>query len=101
MSVTVRGKLPAGDADGLQRAAITLRADPDAEFIVVMRLELNRTIDRRRNDDDPIVYELTPTAVELIDEFGDRAGVASIMNLAYERRTGKTPLPFGSTLDET
>lgn len=98
MSVTLRGKLPAGDADGLQKAASRLRQDPDTMFLVVMRVDLNRIIRRRHNDDDPVIYELSPTAIELIDEPGDYAAVSSIMNLAYERRTGNVALPFGADL---
>lgn len=103
MSVTVRGKLPPSDADGLQKAANTLRVkrNRDDVFLVVMRLQCTRVIEKLHNADDPVTYELGVASAEIIDEEGDRAFLSSVMNAAYERRTGKAPLPFGTLLDTT
>lgn len=101
MSVTVRGKLPPNDSDGLQKAAHSLRfkRDRDHVFLVVMRMQCAKVIEKLHDEQDPVTYELGVASVEIIDEDGDLAAINSIMNLAYERRTGKAPLPFGTIFD--
>jgi hypothetical protein len=101
MSVTIRGKLPNNDADGLQKAANALRVkrNRDEVIVVAMRLVCTRVIEKLHDPDDPVQYELGVASVEIIDEDGDRSFVSSVMNAAYERRTGKAPLPFGTMLE--
>jgi hypothetical protein len=94
MSVTVRGKLPTDD--GLQRAASRLRTKRhrDDDLVVAARLVLHRVIEKMHDPDDPIQYELAVVAIEIIDEEGDRSFLDSVIDAAYERRTGKHALPF-------
>jgi hypothetical protein len=96
MTVTLRSKLPVGDGDGLQKAASRLRTKRhrDDEMVIAARVVLHRVIEKMHDPNDPIQYELAVVAIEIIDEEGDRSFLDSVIHSAYERRTGKQPLPF-------
>ena len=98
MSVTIRGKSPGGDRDGLQSRCDDLRTLREP-IIVVAVLYPRQVIDQLDDDSDPYRVVVAIAQVEALDDM--EAGAArALLEGAYERRTGKQPLPFGSMLDD-
>lgn len=100
MSVTIKGKLPKGDKDGLQALERTLReedADGGNLYTVVMTVCPGAVVQHLGGEDESTEQEwqMKIHQVEVVGETGDRSFVESVMRTVYERRTGKQPLPFG------
>jgi hypothetical protein len=94
MSVHLSGRMPTGDKDGLQTAESDLREL--REPIVVVAVLYPRTVaDVLDRPNDPSAVTCGVSAIEALS--GDEAMAAhALMGGAYERRTGKAPLPFGA-----
>ena len=98
MSVRISSRLPTGDRDGLQVAEHDLRELREPVVIVALAYprEVADVLDR---PSDPSAILCGVSAIEVLS--GDEAMAAhSLLAGAYERRTGKQPLPFGMVLGE-
>jgi hypothetical protein len=101
MTVTIKGKLPKGDRDGLQALERTLR-DDDADggnlYTIVMTVCPAALVQHLGGEDESYdrEWQLKIHQIEVVNEDGDRSFVESVMRTVYERRTGKQALPFGS-----
>lgn len=93
MSVTVRAKLPKGDTNGLAHLESSLAADPDLVLVVVGLIRAD-TIEARPHDEaDPVLVKTVLLHLEAVD--GTRRGdLDRLLRTIYEKRTGKTALPF-------
>jgi hypothetical protein len=98
MSVAIRGKLPAGDRDGLQAWTDELRT-LRAPIVVVAALYPREVVEQLDNESDPFKVVLGVAQVEALSDMEADAAKA-LLEGQYERRTGKQPLPFGSMLDD-
>jgi len=93
MSVRMWATLPADHtANGLGVIESALRADPDAEHVIIARIKRKRVT----TDDD--TGETTPTAriihVEVVA--GDmQSGALAMLAAMHTARTGEDTLPFG------
>lgn len=98
MSIRISSRLPTGDRDGLQIVEEDLRRlrEPVVIVAVLYPREVADVLDR---PSDPSSVTCGVSAVETL--FGDEAMAAhSLLAGAYERRTGKQPLPFGMVLED-
>lgn len=99
MSVKIKSRLPKGDRDGLQHLTDQLRRNPDTTVAVVMLLAPHSVTTNLDDQDDPITVDLKVLAIEAPQGL-DASALRSLCTTAYQSRTGKQPLPFGSFLDE-
>lgn len=94
MSVRIAAKRPKGENDGLQPYETELR-EMREPIVIVAVLYPRQLIDVLDEPDDPHRVTLGIAAVEALS--GDEAMAAqALLNGAFERRTGKQPLPFGA-----
>jgi hypothetical protein len=98
MSVAIRGKLPAGDRDGLQVWTDELRTLRHP-IVVVAALYPREVVEQLDNESDPFKVVLGVSQVEALSDM-EADAAKSLLAGAYERRTGKQPLPFGAMLDD-
>lgn len=98
MTVRISAKRPKGEADGLQPWETELREMRES-LVAVVLLYPRSLIDVLDEPDDPHRVVLGISQVEPLS--GDEAMAAhSLMAGAFERRTGKQPLPFGMVWPE-
>ena len=93
MTVTVRAKLPKGDTNGLAHLEGVLAADPDDVLLVVGYLRADTIEARPHDEDDPRCVKTVLLHLEAINGT-DRDKVDKMLRKVYEKRTGKTELPF-------
>lgn len=98
MSITIRGSLPKGDLNGLTAVEEQARLDKDSEVLLVVRAHTRKVTENVGDDADPWTVTLGISQVEAI-RGGDADFVMSTMQVAYEQRTGKVALPFGTVVD--
>jgi hypothetical protein len=97
MSIRIRPTLPKGDQNGLVWLTEDQHNAP-AAVVAVLGLIPQQVIDNVGSEDDPhgVVF-----GIAYIEALGGMDGEAaeSLARAAYERRTGKVALPFGTVLD--
>ena len=97
MSTRIGGRLPGGDHNGLDVIEKEAREHPERPVMLVVLAHVKKVTTNIGDDGDPYTVQLGITQIEAIRGDGQMF-VGSELNRAYEERTGKTPLPFGSVL---
>ena len=89
MSANLAGKLPDGDRNGLAAIATELIENPEKVHVVIALIEVTTNTDSG---------DVVPTArirrVEAIKDPADGNRMRQLLRREWERRTGKTVLPF-------
>lgn len=98
MSISMRGRMPGGDRNGLAQHETHSREHPDQDVVIVARLSLREIKEKLDKEDDPWELVFGVSQIETVSA-DERGFVESIMNGAYERRTGKQGLPFGQVAE--
>jgi len=92
MAVIVRGKLPAGDTNGLARMANQLADEPE-RFYAVCAFDVSKVVSNLDDESDPVSVVVRFAHVEVADP--DQAmKVLDLLTNAYAARTGKRELPW-------
>lgn len=92
MSAKMAGKLPAGEANGLAAIASEMLDNPEKVHVVIALVDCSKiTTDTDSGD-------VVPTArirrIEAIKDPADGKRMRQLLRREWERRTGKTVLPF-------
>lgn len=97
MSVTVRGRLPKGDLNGLAalEGVLSKRNAKSKVHVAVVLIRADTIEEHLHDDDDPRKVKTVIMHVEPLEEAA-AATADELLRQAYAERTGKTPLPFGS-----
>lgn len=97
MSIRIKAPLPKGDRNGLLWLTddIYEKREP---VVVVMLLVPDQIIDKVQSDADPKGLVMQVIGIEALTDM-DAEAAQALLDTAYERRTGRAPLPFGSVLD--
>lgn len=93
MSVTIRGKLPKGDTNGLAHLETVLANDPDRSILAIVLLRTDVVEERPHDDDNPRVVKAAVLHLEPL-EFEARHQADQLLRAAYTERTGKAELPL-------
>jgi hypothetical protein len=93
MSVTVRARLPKGDANGLASWEAALADNPDMVLPIVALVRADTIEAHPHDDDDSRKVKLVFLGIEAPAN-GDRDVVDKMVRAAYGERTGKLALPF-------
>lgn len=99
MTVSLRGRLPGGDANGLGLHETWLREHPDDYVTVVIKAKVKKRTENIGDENNPWTVELGVAAIELIHG-SDASFIDACLRQAYEARTGNASLPFGSQAAE-
>lgn len=91
MSLTLSGKLPKGEANGLDAIVSALTDKPKGRHVVIAILDTKRLITDVESND--VVPEARIRRIEVIPE-EDMEVAERVLMRAFERRTGKATLPF-------
>lgn len=100
MSVKIKGRLPKGDLDGLQQVGKDARLHPGTPIVVVAMLVPNTLTRNLEDAEDTHTVGLRVASIEALDGL-DASAARALLSSAYERRTGKASLPFGTIGDES
>jgi hypothetical protein len=97
MSVRVRGRLPKGELDGLQWVEGSLRVDERPRLVVAMVFpkQIARNVD---DDENPYTITLGISSIEVLSGM-DESAARALLSGAFEQRTGKAGLPFGTVAE--
>lgn len=100
MTTKIAGRLPGGDLNGLDVVEHDARQHPDRPVLIVIKATTRKITTNVGDDSDPYTVQLGIDHIEVIRDDGLAAQfVATELGQAYERRTGKVPLPFGMVVD--
>ena len=92
MSVSISGKLPGGDGNGLEEVVSDLIRDPRKPHVCICIL------DSRKVTTDADTGETVPTArirrIEVIKNPEDMKVAENLMRRALDKRTGREALPY-------
>jgi hypothetical protein len=99
MTVSLRGKLPGGDANGLGLHETYLREHPDEYVTIVVKATVKKRTENIGDENNPWTIELGVSAIELV-RGGDEQFIDACLRQAYEARTGKQSLAFGADVTD-
>lgn len=91
------GRLPDGDANGLDHIVADLVADPRQVRVMVALIDASKVT--THVDEGRVTATARIRRVEAITDEVDRHATRRILQRAYERRTGMTVLPFDLETD--
>lgn len=97
MSVRIRPTLPKGDQNGLTWVTEDQHKDPTT-VLAVVGLTPQQVIDNVGSEDDPHGVVFGFAFIEALSGM-DAEAAEGLARAAYERRTGKVALTFGTVLD--
>ncbi len=92
MSAKFSGRLPKGDANGLAPIGRELLDEPKKVQVVVALIDCSKITDDVDNGDR--IPTIRVRRIEAITDPDDLRRLRMLMEREYERRTGKTMLPF-------
>lgn len=97
MTAKFSGRLPKGDANGLAPIAAELLDCPETVHVVLALIDCSKiTVDVDNGDRVPTIRIRRIEAVQNAD---DRDRLRMLLEREFERRTGKTVLPFELEMD--
>lgn len=92
MSASLSGSLPKGEANGLAGLVAQLIAEPEVVHVAVILFDVSKVT--TKVDDGDVVPTIRIRRVEAITDGQDRKRLRMLLMREFERRTGKTTLPF-------
>jgi hypothetical protein len=99
VSASLSGRLPKGEANGLGPIGRQLLEEPDQVQVAVVLLDCSKITEEVDTGDR--VPTIRIRRIEAIVDRDDREHVRRFLLREYERRTGKTVLPFELERDLT
>lgn len=100
MAVSIRGRLPAGDRNGLAHVEPTLAANPETEIVAIIRLTAKEIVEKVGQDGE-FEFKMGVVQLEALLDPADRDFALSQLRTAHENRTGRPSLPFGADVQDT
>lgn len=94
MAVSIRGRLPSGDKNGLAHVEPQLSEDPTTEVVAIVRLASREVVEKVGSDE--FEYRMGVVQIEALLDPGDRDFALAQLRSAHENRTGRPSLPFGA-----
>lgn len=92
MGAKLAGKLPSGDANGLAAIAGEMLENPEQVHVVIALVDCSKiTTD---TDSGDVVPTARVRRIEAIKDPADGRRMRALLRREWERRTGKTVLPF-------
>ena len=92
MSANLAGALPQGEANGLAAIARQLVETPEKIHVAIVLLDCSKIT--TKIDADDIVPTARIRRIEVVNDPADGHRMRVLLRREYERRTGKTVLPF-------
>jgi len=92
MSANLAGKLPDGDRNGLAAIATELIENPEKVHVVIALIDCSKVT--TNTDSGDVVPTARIRRVEAIKDPVDGNRMRQLLRREWERRTGKTVLPF-------
>jgi hypothetical protein len=92
MSANLAGSLPAGDANGLAAIARELLENPEKVHVVVALVDCSKIT--TKVDSGDVIPTVRVRRIEVVSDPEDGRRMRQIVRREWERRTGKTVLPF-------
>ncbi len=92
MSASLSGSLPKGEANGLSGLARQLISEPEVVHVAVVLFDVSKVT--TKVDDGDVVPTIRIRRIEAVTDPEDRKRLRMCLMREYERRTGKTTLPF-------
>lgn len=89
---SLSGSLPKGDANGLAAIAAELVEDPERVHVVIALVDCSKVTSK--TDTGDVVPTVRVRRIEAIADRDDGQRLRMLLQRQYERRTGKTVLPF-------
>jgi hypothetical protein len=94
VSVTIRGRLPKADTNGLAALEGALADAPDEPVYIVGVIRTDTIEARPHDDDNPRQVKTVLLHIEAVLASADIGTVEKLMRGVYQSRTGKAELPF-------
>lgn len=92
MSASLSGSLPKGEANGLASLIGQLVDEPEVVHVAVILFDVSKVT--TKVDDGDVVPTVRIRRIEAISDGEDRRRLRMLLMREFERRTGKTTLPF-------
>jgi len=92
MSANMAGTLPAGEANGLAAIARELVEEPNRVHVVIALVDCSKIT--TKTDSGDVIPTARIRRIEAIKDLEDGRRMRMLLRREYERRTGKTVLPF-------
>jgi len=92
MSANLAGKLPSGEGNGLAAIASELIDNPEKVHVVIALVDCLKTT--RLTDSGDVIPTARIRRIEAIKDLSDGRRMRMLLRREWERRTGKTVLPF-------
>lgn len=92
MSANLAGSLPAGEANGLAAIARDLVEEPNRVHVVIALVDCSKIT--TKTDSGDVIPTARIRRIEAIKDLEDGRRMRVLLRREYERRTGKTVLPF-------
>lgn len=92
MSATMNSALPQGDANGLAAIAGELINNPEQIHVVIALIDCSKIT--QKTDTGDIIPTARIRRIEAIKDPADGRKMRALLRREWERRTGKTVLPF-------
>lgn len=92
MSANLAGSLPAGEANGLAAIARELVEEPNRVHVVIALVDCSKIT--TKTDSGDVIPTARIRRIEAIKDLEDGRRMRVLLRREYERRTGKTVLPF-------
>lgn len=92
MSANMAGALPVGEANGLAAIARELVEEPNRVHVVIALVDCSKIT--TKTDSGDVIPTARIRRIEAIKDLEDGRRMRVLLRREYERRTGKTVLPF-------
>lgn len=92
MSANIAGALPAGEANGLAAIARELVEEPNRVHVVIALVDCSKIT--TKTDSGDVIPTARIRRIEAIKDPEDGRRMRVLLRREWERRTGKTVLPF-------